>query len=168
MPANSRSVAAFDTSRGAGQVQFGFDTDVAFPAEPLVDLERRAQRQPVPRSPSDRCRREMAAGEAATARCGRARGVRGCLARAIEASTLERSQPAVNGLLMIERRAAAEVARVDERRRRPRLAASYAIGETIDTAAYHEHVVGASPASRSRSRERIAIAIAHAQTVFIL
>ena len=81
------------------------------------------------------------------------------LPRTAQAGRLQRSQPAVHGLLMVERGAAAEVARFDERRAQAAAGGFVRDRQSVDAAADDEHVVSALRSSRERSRARMRCAL---------
>ena len=163
----ARSVAAFDTSRGAGRCSSGSTPVVALPSQPRVELERGAERQPVLRRPSDRCRRGRAADAGTTARCAPARAARGSIrARDRRRPDPQRPQAAVRGLLMVERGAAAEIGRLDERHAQPAARRVVRAGEPVDAAADDEHVVNAG--RRVASGRAVASHRRHAELYLIV
>ena len=122
-------------------MQLRFEPLVAPFAEPCIDPECRAQ--------CDAVLDDGAIGADEEGQCAKEPGgdasqratLRDRFARAIDPSGLERSQPAMDGLLMIERGAAAEVRRLDERR--PEAAARGVVRDrqAVDAAADDEQVV---------------------------
>src|SRR5262249_1851481 len=123
------------------QVQLGLDTFVASSPEPSIHPERGTKHHAVASGRSigaddewqraEQPRRDPRKGTALEDRCP----------RAIDGPGLKQPQTAVNRLLMIERRAAAEVLRLDEGSAEPAARSIVGGRQTVHTAADDQKVV---------------------------
>ena len=96
-------------------MQLRLDADVAVAAEPAVEPEGGPERQPATRRRAVGADDEGQGTEEPGGNAGERAALEDALPRPAQAGGLERAQPAVYGLLVVEGCAAAEIASVDER-----------------------------------------------------
>ena len=140
MPANSRSVAAFDTRRGAGRCSSGSTPSLRW--RPSHASKRNAAPSASRFLANERyVPTGRGAGGGTTARCAAERApLVDALPRAPQVAGSERSQAAVRRLLMIERRAAAEIAGFDERDPQSAACRLVRAGQAVNAAADDQQV----------------------------
>ena len=122
-------------------MQLWFDAGIAIAAQPAVEAKGSRERKPPARGGAvgadDEWKRAKEPGRDARHRAP----FEDALASAAQACGLQRAQAAVDGLLVVEGGAAAEVASFDERRAQASAGGLVSDREAVDAAADHQHVV---------------------------
>ncbi len=104
MPGKNRSVAAFESRRGAGRCSSGSTPTFRSPSEPLIDPERAAQGKPAARHRSVSADEERQRPEQPRRDARERAPLEDRMPRVPQPPVLERPKAAVHGLLMVERR----------------------------------------------------------------
>ena len=117
-------------------------------SEPRVELERRAKRQSVSGNRTIRADEKGQRPQEPRRDARQSPPLANGFTRAPEVTGSQRAQAAMRGLLMIERRAAAEVRRLDECRPEAAAGSFIRTRQPVNATADHQHVVGGALESR--------------------